>query len=228
MSRDTNSRPKRRGVGDARVPPSEWNQEANGPMKLLRGFFRGNLTVGALVVMPIYLAVVVLLKGMKSVATLVAPFTKLLPAWLPAEDLLSLLLVVAVYGPDRRVRPDAKYRVGSSGTGWRRRSRRSPAMGCLGASPSRSPAKAGENVWKPALVELSDALVPAFIIEENPDGRYTTFVPSVPTPLAGAVYILSRERVHPLNVPFTQAIKSVSRWGAGSGELVAAMTKTAP
>jgi uncharacterized membrane protein len=49
------------------------------------------------------------------------------------------------------------------------------------------------------------------------------FVPSVPTPLSGAVYTLNRERVHPLNVSFTQAIKSVSRWGSGSKELVAAM-----
>jgi hypothetical protein len=29
--------------------------------------------------------------------------------------------------------------------------------------------------------------------------------------------------VHPLDVPFTQALKSVSRWGSGSKELVAAM-----
>jgi hypothetical protein len=49
------------------------------------------------------------------------------------------------------------------------------------------------------------------------------FVPSVPTPFAGAVFILTPERVHPLDVPFTQAIKSISRWGSGSKELVAAM-----
>jgi len=82
-----------------------------------------------------------------------------------------------------------------------------------------------ENVWKPALVEVEEALVPAFIIEEFEDGRFTVFVPSVPTPLAGAVYILSSERVHPLDVPFTQAITSISRWGSGSKELVAAITK---
>ena len=40
--------------------------------------------------------------------------------------------------------------------------------------------------------------------------------------------ILSRERVHPLDVPFTQAIQTVSRWGSGAKELVAAMrTSTA-
>jgi uncharacterized membrane protein len=76
------------------------------------------------------------------------------------------------------------------------------------------------------LAEIEDALVPAFIIEELDDGRFTIFAPSVPTPFAGAVYILSRERVHPLNVPFTQAIKSVSQWGSGSKELVAAIRPT--
>jgi uncharacterized membrane protein len=80
-----------------------------------------------------------------------------------------------------------------------------------------------ENEWKPALAQIEDALVPAFIVEEFEDGRYTVFVPSVPTPLAGAVYILSRERVHPLDITFTQAIQAVSRWGSGSKALVAAM-----
>ena len=75
------------------------------------------------------------------------------------------------------------------------------------------------------LVEIEDALVPAFIVEELVDGRFTVFVPSVPTPFAGAVYILSRERVHLLDIPFSQAIKSVSRWGSGSADLVAAMRK---
>jgi len=80
-----------------------------------------------------------------------------------------------------------------------------------------------ENVWKPALVEIEEALVPAFIIEVHDDGRFTVFVPSVPTPLAGAVYVLTPERVHPLDVPFTEGVKPLSRWGSGCKELVAAM-----
>jgi uncharacterized membrane protein len=54
------------------------------------------------------------------------------------------------------------------------------------------------------------------------------FVPSVPTPFAGAIYIIDRRRVHPTDVPFTQAIKAISRWGSGSKELVAAMKRTPP
>jgi uncharacterized membrane protein len=62
-------------------------------------------------------------------------------------------------------------------------------------------------------------------IEEFEDGRYTVFVPSISTPFAGAVYILDRQRVHPLDVPFTDALKVVSRWGSGAKDLVAAMEK---
>jgi uncharacterized membrane protein len=100
---------------------------------------------------------------------------------------------------------------------------RLPGYGLLRSLTQRLANDGDETAWKPALVELEDALVPAFIIEELVDGRLTVFVPSVPTPLAGAVYILSRERVHALDIPFTQAIRSVSRWGSGSKDLVAAM-----
>jgi uncharacterized membrane protein len=79
-----------------------------------------------------------------------------------------------------------------------------------------------------ALVELEDALVPAFIVEEHPDGRYTVFVPSVPTPAAGAIYILDAARVHLVDVSFTTAVSVISRWGAGSWELLAAMPAARP
>jgi uncharacterized membrane protein len=90
-------------------------------------------------------------------------------------------------------------------------------------------AEQGEGTsWKPALVEIEDALVPAFIIEVLDEGLFTVFVPSVPTPLAGAIYILEPKRVHPLDVPFTHAIKVISRWGFGAKELVRALNTTRP
>jgi uncharacterized membrane protein len=102
---------------------------------------------------------------------------------------------------------------------------RLPGYALLRSLTQRLAGETDDDAWKPALVEIEDALVPGFIIEEHDDGRFTVFVPSVPTPLAGAVYILGRERVHVLDVPFTQAIKSISQWGSGSRELVEAMHK---
>jgi len=100
---------------------------------------------------------------------------------------------------------------------------RLPGYGLLRGLTQRLAGDSEDRAWEPALVEIEEALVPAFIIEELEDGRVTVFVPSVPTPFAGAVYVIARERVHPLDIPFTEAIRSISRWGSGSKDLVAAM-----
>jgi len=193
-------------------------------MKFMREFLQNAVLGGVLIVLPIYLALVVLLKGMQSVVPLVRPFTMLLPDWVPAERLLSLVLVLIVcflIGVAVRTRLGRMLRERMETSLFERL----PGYALFRSLTQRLAGEDRENVWKPALAEIEDALVPAFIIEEFEDGRFTVFVPSIPTPLAGAVYILSRDRVHALDVPFTQAIQSVSRWGAGSKELVAAMTK---
>jgi uncharacterized membrane protein len=195
-------------------------------MKFAREFLANTLVGGLLIVLPIYLAVLILLKGLRSLAALVRPLTVLLPEWLPAQGLLSLGLVLVLcflLGIAVRTR---------AGRILRERMERSlfekiPGYALFRSLSEQLAGQGRESTWKPALVEIEEALVPAFIIEELEDGRFTVFVPSVPTPLAGAVYILVRERVHALDVPFTQAISSISRWGSGSKDLVAAMTKAA-
>ena len=177
---------------------------------------------GLLIVVPIYLAVLLLLKGMKSVVGLVRPVAVLLPDAIPAETLLSLLLVLAVcfvVGVAVRTRAGQAVRERLEKSFFER----IPGYAVIRSLTQQMAGSAVENVWKPALAEIEDALVPAFIIEEFADGRYTVFVPSIPTPFAGAVYVLDAKRVHPLDVPFTEALKVVSRWGSGAKDLVAAM-----
>jgi uncharacterized membrane protein len=191
-------------------------------MKYARELVTSTFVGGLFIVVPVYLALLLLLKGMKSVAGLVRPIAALLPEWLPAEDFISLLLVLAVcflVGAAVRTRAGKIAREKLEKIFFSRL----PGYGLLQSLTQRLAEDSDDSAWKPALVELEDALVPCFIIEELDDGRLTVFVPSVPTPLAGAVYILARERVHPVDVPFTKAIQSVSRWGSGSKELVAAM-----
>lgn len=185
-------------------------------------FVTSTLLAGVVVVAPVYLGVLLLLKAMKSVGTLLKPFVGLLPEWLPADQILSLLLVMVVC-----------FLIGlatstSKGKAIRSSIERSvlekvPGYTLFRSLTQRLAGESEDKSWEPALAEIEDALVPAFIIEELADGRYTVFVPSVPTPLAGAVYVLSRERVHPLDVPFTHAMRVISRWGSGCEELVAAM-----
>jgi uncharacterized membrane protein len=191
-------------------------------MKRLGNFVVTSLMAGLLVLVPLYLAVLLLLKAAASLVKFVAPFTKLLPEWLPADNILSLLLVLLVaflIGASLRTRVGrvTRERVEKS------LFERIPGYALFRSLTSQLAGQDRETAWKPALVEIEEALVPGFIIEEHTDGRFTVFVPSVPTPLAGAVYVLTPERVHVLDVPFTQAIKPVSRWGSGCEALVAAM-----
>jgi len=184
------------------------------------------LVTGLLVVVPVYLAVLLLLKGMSSIVGLVRPIAQLMPEWMPAETALSLLIVLlicflvglaALTGP------------GHAARGWFEKTifEKIPGYALLRGLALQVSGGSRDKVWKPALLEGDEGLMLVFIIEEFADGRYTVFVPSIPTPFAGAVYVVDRKRVHPLDVPFADALKTVSRWGAGAKDLVAVMEKQA-
>jgi uncharacterized membrane protein len=181
-----------------------------------------SLVGGFLFLIPIYLAILLLLKAMKSLGRVVRPLARLLPESFPAETVISLLIVlmlcllvgVVLRTPFGQVR---QARIENSLL------RKIPGYEVIRSMTRQLAGQGEENAWQPALAEIENALVPAFIVEEHDDGRFTVFVPSVPTPLAGTIYILNAERVHPLNVPFKQALKVVTRWGSGSKELVDAI-----
>jgi uncharacterized membrane protein len=185
------------------------------------------LLSGLLIVIPVYLALLLLLKGMGSIVGLVRPIAQMMPEWMPAETALSLLIVLlicfvvgvaALTGPGHALRGKLEKAVFEKIPGYALL--RGLALQVSGGSR--------DKVWKPALLEGDEGLMLVFIIEEFEDGRYTVFVPSIPTPFAGAVYVVERKRVHPLDVPFADALKTVSRWGAGAKDLVVAMEKHSP
>jgi len=58
------------------------------------------------------------------------------------------------------------------------------------------------------------------IVDEVEDGDFTIFVPSAPTPTAGSVYFVPRERVQRLAVPAGTALNTLLQWGIGTAEMV--------
>ena len=194
-------------------------------MKQIGKSIAQTLIAGVLFILPVYLAILLLLKAAKSVGGVVKPLTGLLPEWLPAENLLSFLLVLVIcllFGMALRTSMGRAARTTLENSLLQK----IPGYGVIRSMTRQMAGDSRESGWRPALGGIEDALVPAFIVEELDDGRFTVFVPSVPTPLAGAIYILSAARVHPVDVPFTQAIKVITRWGSGSRELIAAMQES--
>jgi uncharacterized membrane protein len=177
---------------------------------------------GVLLVLPCYLAVLLILKGVKSLARLARPLAVWHPSgWSPAaEGALALLIavgvcfVIGVVVRSRRGRA-VRQRIESSVL------EKIPAYVLVRDLTHQLAGRGRENAWKPAFTEMGGGLVLSFIIEELEDGRYTVFIPGVPSPVRGSVYVLDRERVHPVHASFAQAVRALTRWGSGAKELIA-------
>lgn len=195
-------------------------------MKNIAEFTKTTLIGGLLVVIPIYLSVILLAKTVGGLLALVAPVTAQIPVEVDFRQLIAILIVIAACfvagilvrtGPGLRAKNAVERAV----------LEKIPGYTLLRSLAGRVAGTQEDETFAVALVEIEDALVPAFIVEELDDGRYTVFVPSVPTPAAGAVYILPPERVHRVDVPLATAVAVISKWGAGAGSLVKAMRAAA-
>ena len=187
-------------------------------MKGLTELIKTTLIGGLLVILPIYLSILLVAKLLASVLALLSPVTAAIPASAQFRQIFAIVIVLAVC---LVVGLLVRTNVGLRAKNAFERSvlEKIPGYTMVRDLAKRISGDETESAFRPALVELEDALSPAFIIEELEDGRYTVLVPSVPTPAAGALFILPRERVHPVDVPFTQAVKVISRWGVGAGAM---------
>lgn len=194
-------------------------------MKGLAEFTKTTLVGGILVILPVYLTLILLVKMVMGMMAMISPVTAQIPTETHFRNIIAVLIVVAIcFFAGLVVR---------TGPGLRAKNvldryflEKIPGYTMLRGLAGRVTGRSEDDTFAVALVEIEEALVPAFIVETHADGRYTVFVPSVPTPAAGAIYILTPERVHLVDVPFTTAVSVISRWGTGCRELLAALPKT--
>jgi uncharacterized membrane protein len=193
-------------------------------VRSLRAFVSDAIISGLLLVVPLYLTGLLLLKVVQSLQRVLEPVESLLPDLPYGEYILAfliLLLLAFVVG----IAMQTKAGQVLSSRFQDKVLSRIPGYSLFRGLTRQFTGSKEEKTWKPVLAEIEEALVPAFIIEELKDGRFTVFVPSVPTPLAGTVYILTPERVHKVDIPFSQAALVVARWGAGANALIDALNR---
>jgi uncharacterized membrane protein len=190
-------------------------------------FLKTTLLGGVVVVLPIYFSVLLLARALRGAFALLEPVTNQIPASIEFRQLVALLIVIALCfltgvvvrtGPGIWVKKTVDRYFFEHLPGY-------PLIrGMTGRLVVGQNTTADQN-FSPALVDFDDGQVVAFVMDRHDDGRYTVFVPSVPTPAAGTLYIMDPARVHPLDVPFTRALSVITRWGAGSRELVKALSR---
>ncbi len=70
------------------------------------------------------------------------------------------------------------------------------------------------------LVSFDDSWQIGFLMERIPNKEAVVFIPGAPSPWTGGVFIVHQERIRPLGVPSTAALKSMQRYGEGTGALL--------
>ena len=177
---------------------------------------------GFLIILPIYVSIILIAKAIQGLVAALKPITAVVPAYVQFREIIAALVIITICfiaGLIVRTGPGLRAKKAFEGAVLERL----PGYTLLRGLAGRFTGRGDEPTFAPALVEIEEALVPALIIEKLDDGSFTVLVPSVPTPMAGALYILPPERVHPVDVPFAATLKVFSKWGTGAGEFVRAM-----
>ena len=195
-------------------------------MKTLAEFTKTTLIGGVLIILPIYIAVLLLAKAAQALLGLLAPLTFQIPAGTEFRGIIAILVLVVVcfiVGLIVRTGPGLRAKNAFEQTVLEKL----PGYSFLRGFAKRLTGRSEEQTLQPALVEIEDALVPALIVEALDNNAFTVLVPSAPTPMAGSIYILPGDRVHPVDIPLAKAIGVFSKWGTGAGEFVRAMKDSA-
>ena len=77
------------------------------------------------------------------------------------------------------------------------------------------------EAFKPAFLISQDGdREPAYVIEDRGDGPLTVLIPWSPTPFAGALKVVDRERVEMVDASLGDFSKVLSYWGVGLGDVL--------
>lgn len=191
-------------------------------MKPLLSFLRTTLLGGVLFVLPVWLAVLLLIKAVMQLRIFVKPVTTELPQDLDHPRIVAVILIFLLcflVGFLIRTAIGSQVRSALENAVLNKLPGYSLIRGFTGRLTDFE--KSGS--FQPALIEIEESLMPGFLIEEHEGNRCTVFVPSAPTPLAGSVYIITRNRVHLVDISMLSMMQCISKWGGGSSKLVAAL-----
>jgi uncharacterized membrane protein len=65
------------------------------------------------------------------------------------------------------------------------------------------------------LARIEDAWQIAFVVERLDGGHVVVFIPDAPSPWSGSIFIMTEDRVRPIQLPLTTAMKCIANLGAG-------------
>lgn len=192
-------------------------------MKGLLKFLKTTLLGGALFLLPLVVTIILIGKAFKVMTGSMKPVAAVLPVpgigALLLANLLALTSLIAIcFAAGLIARTRAGQRLG--GTAENLVLRKVPGFTLL-----KSMMRGDEQLGTDAdvgvvLFETEGGYGLGFAVERHPSGLVTVFVPSAPTPAAGAILYLPEEKVKRLDIPVRSVVNTIMQLGVGSGPIL--------
>jgi uncharacterized membrane protein len=198
------------------------HEEGQSSMRPLGQFLLVTLVRGILFLVPIVLIAVLAREGYQMLRRVAQPIARLLPEdrvfGILAEDLVSVVAIrlpFLVSGLFVGTRPGRLLSDRLERTILYRVPGYLLVRGTVGSFPGLS----RETRPKPSLVETDDGWAFALLVEREPSGFCTVFLPDSPTPTSGSIRIVEATRVRPLDATMLDLLACLTRSGTGAGAL---------
>lgn len=188
-------------------------------MRAILRFVRTTVVGGILFLVPVSILVYFLGEAFGFVSKLIEPLIRYVPAWTVAGVALATVITIgaligicfvaglfARMAVARGLMRGVEEKILDRIPGYAMM--RSMAHGWIGHQQSGD--------LSTALLRLDDAWHLAIVVDRCADGRSVVFVPEAPEAMSGAIFIVDADRVQPLNVPISDALRCVKRFGAGA------------
>jgi uncharacterized membrane protein len=198
------------------------DEKGQSSMRYFGQFLLVTLVRGVLFLVPIVLIAVLAREGYQMLRRVSQPVARLLPEdrlfGILAEDLVSVVAIILLFliaglfvgtRPGRRLSDRLERSVLYRVPGYLL------VRGAVGSFPGLS----GETRPEPSLVETDDGWAFALLVEREPPGFCTVFLPDSPAPTSGSVRIVKATRVRPLDASMLNLLACLTRSGTGAGAL---------
>jgi uncharacterized membrane protein len=192
-------------------------------MRTFIEFLKTTILGGLFVLLPVLLFYLLLTEALQAIVGMATPIADLFPKGTfdqaKAQVLIALVLLVGMsFLIGLAMRSTAGRRVGN----W-------VESATLGKLPGYNAIKqlisgftgTGASSFQPALLNSSDReqeLV--YVVEDHDDRKLTILIPWAPTPFAGSVKVVEKDRVELIDTDLGECTKVLSHWGIGVKEML--------
>jgi len=193
-------------------------------MGKIMSFLRTTALGGLLVLLPLVLLYLLFAEILGLVVALATPIADLFPKQMMERvHFPELVALVLIFGVSFLLGLAVRLEAGRNLGRWIERNtlQRLPLYNTLKSLTESMLDMERSGSFRPALLGSPEGdREIAYLVEEHEDGMATVLLPWAPTPMAGSVKIVRRDRLEILDVGFADVTRVLSHWGVGVRDLV--------